>query len=355
MRVLIVKTSALGDIVQSFPVAEYLKSIRQVESIGWVVEEQAAELVKSHPAIDEVIPIDSKTIKMKSTFCSAFHEFCRQREIIRQKKWDILFDLQGNCKSACVTFMARARVKVGWGFQNAPEKVASTVLDYRVNPSERVSMREQYLSIPRTYFRDETPFIPQSLVLRLTREMEELFLLETSRWPKDRPVWIVSLGSRWKNKMCDAQEMAPALASLQKEKNIYFVFTAATTPELNEAGTCLKSLPHPTPGNVLYRLPLPVVQHLIARASRFIGVDSLMLHLAATTCTPTFSLFGASSAVLYAPQHVGDFFQQGVCPYGFSFLKRCPHMRTCPTGACLKQIKAKQLEALMRTWIGEKT
>lgn len=353
MRILIVKTSALGDIVQAFPVAEYLKSIRHVETIGWVVEEQAAELVSSHPCVDEVIPIDSKTIKTTSTFCAAFHEFWRQRERIRQKKWDILFDLQGNCKSACVTFMARAGVKVGWGFQKAPEKVASAVLHCRVNPSERVSMRDQYLSIPRVYFQDETLFIPQSLVLRLTRDMEERCRLEMSRWPKDRPIWIVSLGSRWKNKMCDAQEMASALAALQKEKNLYFVFTAATTPELNEAGTCLRSLPHPLPGNVLYQLPLPVVQHLMARASRFIGVDSLMLHLAATTCTPTFSLFGPSSAALYAPQHVGDISQQGTCPYGISFLKRCPHMRTCPTGACIKQIKAKQLECLLRNWIGD--
>jgi len=353
MRVLIVKTSALGDIVQAFPVAEYLKSLRQVETVGWVAEEPAIELLASHPCIDEVIPISSKAIKNKLPSFSALHELRHQRRVIRQQSWDIVFDLQGNCKSACVTFMARAKVKVGWGYKNAPEKIASVVLDYKVNPTRQLSMREQYLSIPRGYFHDEAPFIPQPLVLRLTQEMQERAFQEIGRWPKDRPIWIISLGSRWKNKTCDADEMASVLSSLQKEKNIYFVFTAATTQELNEAGTCLRKLPHSLPGNVLYQIPLPVAQHLIGSSARFIGVDSLMLHLASTTRTPTFSIFGPSSAHLYAPGHVGDIAHQGICPYGTTFIKRCSNIRTCPTGSCIKQIKAKQLESSIRSWMGE--
>ena len=352
MRVLIVKTSALGDIVQAFPIVEYLKSLRHVDYIGWVAEEQAVELLKSHPCIDEVIPIDSKAIRNKFRSLDVFAEVRRQRALLRQKKWDIVFDLQGNCKSACVTLMAQSKVKVGWGFQNAPEKISSLVLNYRVNPKSTLSMREQYLSIPRSYFHDETPFIPQPLVMQLTPELQELCHYESSRWPKDRPIWIVSLGSRWKNKTCDAGEMALALSALQKERNMYFVFTAATTQELNEAGTCLRKLPHPVPGNVLYQVPLPVVQYLMSVAERFIGVDSLMLHLASTTKTPTFSLFGASSSALYAPGHVGDCSQQCVCPSGMTFIKRCPNIRTCPSGACIKQVRAKQIESAIRRWIG---
>ena len=89
MRVLIVKTSALGDIVQAFPIVEYLKSLRHVDYIGWVAEEQAVELLKSHPCIDEVIPIDSKAIRNKFRSLDVFAEVRRQRALLRQKKWDI--------------------------------------------------------------------------------------------------------------------------------------------------------------------------------------------------------------------------------------------------------------------------
>lgn len=350
MRVLIVKTSALGDIVQAFPVISYLKEVQHVKTIGWAAEESAVELLSSHPYIDEVIPISSKEIKRKMPFPSAFCEFLFQRRGVREKKWDIVFDLQGNCKSACVTFMARSKMKVGWGFQHAPEKISSIVLDKRYNPSKRAPMRDQYLSIPQTYFQDKSLFIPRAFSLQLTENGQKQYLQEIGRWPSGRPVWVISLGSKWINKLCDVDEIAKALAVLQNEYNMYYLFTAATTLELNRAGACLKQLQNNTPGHVVYQLPLPVLQHLIAHAGRFIGVDSLMLHLASTTQAPTFSLFGPSSAAIYAPHRAGDRFLQGDCPRGISFIKRCPHIRTCQTPGCIKRLKAKQIEHALRLW-----
>jgi heptosyltransferase-1 len=351
MRVLIVKTSALGDIVQAFPVAEYLKSIQNVDTIGWVAEDLAKELLESNPFIDEIIPISSKAIKKRFPSCAAICEFRRQRDAVRRNEWDLILDLQGNCKSACVTLMARSEVKVGWGFKYAPEKIAACVLDYKVNPPHEAPMREQYLSIAKSYFHDNRPFSAKPFELQLTDKMKSEYVHEVGRWPTDRPIWIVALGSRWKNKMCVTEEMALALGALQKENNMYFVFTAATTQELNEAGTCLRMLPHSFPGNVLYQVSLPVVQHLIARSERFIGVDSLMLHLASTTQTPTLSFFGCSSSILYAPAREGDIVQQGVCPEGKIFTKRCSDIRTCLTGDCMKHMKAKQIESTIRRWI----
>lgn len=353
MRVLIVKTSALGDIVQALPVAEYLKKVQNVDSVGWVAEETATDLLSSNPYIDVVIPIRTATIKKQFPSPRCLREILRQRAVVRKEKWDLVIDLQGNVKSACVTFSAKGQHKIGWGSKTAPESVASLVLDEKVDPPEFYSMRDQYLYIPKTHFKDTNIFVSQSLSLSLTDQLQETFWMEIQRWPKDRPCWIISLGSRWPNKLCTTDEVAAALAAIQKDYNVYFVFTAATMQELNEAGTCLKKLPNPVPGNVLYQLPLPVVQKLMIEADRFVGVDSLMLHLAATTETPTFSLFGPSSSALYAPKHLLDRSLQGVCPYGLTFLKRCDNLRTCHTGACSKQIKRKQLEQELRSWLFE--
>lgn len=355
MRVLIIKTSALGDIVQAFPVAEYLKKVHGVQRIGWIAEEAACELLESNPFIDVVIPINTKAIKKKFPSLSVICECYRQRLRVREEKWDLVFDLQGNFKSACCTWMARARQKIGWGMKTAPEGIASFVLNEKVNPPEFVSMREQYLHIPKTHFRDSDSFQSEFLSLMLTDRQQELFSNELSRLPHDRPCWVISLGSTWPNKLCTTEEMALALASIQKENNVYFVFTAATMQELNEAGTCLKKLPHSIPGNVLYQLPLPVVQKLMIQTDRFVGVDSLMLHLAATTGIPTFSLFGPSSSNLYAPKHPLDRSVQGGCPYGLSFNKRCANLRTCHSGACIKQLKRKQIEIALKEWVAETT
>lgn len=353
MRVLIVKTSALGDIAQALPVVEYLKRVQGVHKIGWVAEEGASELLRSHPMIDVVIPISSSAIKTQFPCWRVWKEIRQQLKRLRQEKWDLVFDLQGNCKSALATFFARARHKIGWAMKCAPEGIASLVLDEKISPPPFLSMREQYLFIPKTYFQDQRPFQPTALSMGLDAELDAIFQREKGRWPVDRPCWIVSLGSRWSNKLCATEEIAGALASIQQEQNVYFVFTAATIQELNEAGTCLKRLPNAVPGNVLYQIPLPVVQRLMWQANRFIGVDSLMLHLAATTTIPTFSLFGPSSASLYAPTHPVDRFLQGSCPYGLTFWKRCCNLRTCHSGACMKQIKRKQIESALKEWMRE--
>jgi heptosyltransferase I len=58
--ILIVKTSAIGDVIQTFPVLEYLRRKFPEAKIDWVVEEGIAPLLYAHPQIGEVITIRSK-------------------------------------------------------------------------------------------------------------------------------------------------------------------------------------------------------------------------------------------------------------------------------------------------------
>jgi len=60
MRILVVKTSSLGDIIQAFPVLDYLKQCQPSCEIDWVVEHPFAELVSSHPLIHQAIVIETK-------------------------------------------------------------------------------------------------------------------------------------------------------------------------------------------------------------------------------------------------------------------------------------------------------
>jgi heptosyltransferase-1 len=65
--------------------------------------------------------------------------------------------------------------------------------------------------------------------------------------------------------------------------------------------------------------------------------------LAGSTSTPTYSIFGASSAQKYKPIGTCHKAFQGECPYGKTFEKRCDILRTCKTGACIKQLQGEQL------------
>ena len=99
----------------------------------------------------------------------------------------------------------------------------------------------------------------------------------------------------------------------------------------------------PEKSTLLPKMTLPVWQRLMCEMDLICTVDSSALHLAATTNTPTYSFFGPSSSSIYKP--VGDSHNsiQGPCPYGKTFAKRCPALRSCKTGACLKGLKIKEL------------
>ncbi len=94
---------------------------------------------------------------------------------------------------------------------------------------------------------------------------------------------------------------------------------------------------------VLPLLSLSLLQNWMRSMDLVIAMDSLPLHLAAEANVPTFSVFGPSFAAKYSPMGSKHVSIQGVCPYGQVFAKRCSILRTCKTGACMKNITAEQL------------
>ena len=71
----------------------------------------------------------------------------------------MLFDLQGNCKSALVTFLARADIKIGFSQNSVSEWPNLFFTDFQFEVDKKKNIREQYLSLVQTFFK----------ILRLTR------------------------------------------------------------------------------------------------------------------------------------------------------------------------------------------
>lgn len=348
MRALIVKTSALGDIVQTFPVVEYLKSRQRVSHIGWVVEQKASALVRAHPLVDTVIEIDSAPFRSCFVSLEMIREWHRQRSQVQEHCWDCVFDLQANIKSAIATWCARSPIKVGYGRATAAEWPAVLATSKRINPPSELSIREEYLSIVQRYFDDSVEFTPSPVRLNLTEFQERSLADEISRWPTSMPVWFVSVGSQWRNKTCRTQTLLDVLRMSAEKYSPYFIFTAGKGEELREVGTLAQAFPQSS--HVLYRPDLPLLQRAIDRANAVLAVDSIILHLAATTQTPTFGIFGPSSALKYAPRGWQHGSYQGECPQGMSFGKRCPLLRTCQTGQCLNGADPQEIFRSIEDW-----
>ncbi len=303
MKYLIVKTSSLGDILQSFPVASFLRNKSPYGEISWLVEEKFASLVRAHPEVDHVI-----TMKRRFKIPLSFG--------LRAKSYDVLFDLQGNCKSALLTLFADAKAKVGFAWKDLAEMPSGFATNVKFTIEKGKNIGEDYLSLAQNYFHDFTPFVAKPFLFPLTEKEEgEIAILPRGT--------LVCPGAAWPSKRLPLESWGPILEKV--EGPIQFVWGNETEKAFVEK---LEKY-----GMVLPKLTLAQLQNLMARSVRVIAMDSLPLHLCATTGTPAFAYFGPSSMQKFLPK--GCHGVQGSCPFHVTFERRCPKLRSC-SAPCIK-------------------
>lgn len=347
MKILIVKASALGDIVHAFPVVGFLREKFPAASIDWVVERPFASLVSSHPFVSRVIAVDTKSWR-SGVFSSAVRsEIGCFFKSLRQEYYDVIFDLQANTKSGLITLLARGKDKVGYTWSGVSEWPNLACTNRRIEVPKGLSVRDDYLCLIQSYFNLSEPFTPQPIQLTLSGDEQEHAKALLGKLKVDeQPLVMVCHGSNWPNKQLAGEALLDFLRRVQAFMKCKFVLTWGSDKERVEALSLQKQLAQ---AHVLEKLSLPSLQYVMSQMQLVIAMDSLPLHLAATTQTPTFSVFGASLACRYAPRGSRHFSYQGGCPYKRVFETRCPILRSCPTGACIRSITGSQLfEAFLK-------
>ncbi|MBS4168558.1 lipopolysaccharide heptosyltransferase I [Parachlamydia sp. AcF125] len=337
MKILLVKTSSLGDIIQAFPVLDYLKNRFPEAQIDWVVEKPFSELVEGHPAVSNVLHVHTKKWRKFFPLRENFREICKTFSVLRQVTYDVLFDLQGNSKSAFITAMAKAAKKVGFGWNSAPEWPNLLVTNAKFDPPAGYNIREDYLAIPQQFFNDHT-YLPQKVLLKIAEEEKASIksILLTSK-----KTVMVCPGAIWRNKQLPEKTLAELLQMIQQKFGCHYLLIWGS-PEEKEVANRLHAQFRQN-SQIVNKLPLPLLQNLMSQVGLVLAMDSLPLHLAGTTGTPTFSIFGASLASKYQPLGEQNASFQGACPYGQVFTKRCPALRRCKTGACIRELSATDL------------
>ena len=110
-NILIIKLSAIGDVIHALPTAYAIKKTWPDCHLTWVVSPTAADIVKDSPAIDEVIIFDRKKMNSFSSLVKYIKPFSRE---LNKQHYDVSIDLQGLFKSALVAFLSHADQKVGY-------------------------------------------------------------------------------------------------------------------------------------------------------------------------------------------------------------------------------------------------
>lgn len=324
--------SALGDILQSFPVMPYLHSKFPGVTVDWLVEKRFSSLASSIKGINEILSIDTKNLREELI------PFARK---LRSKRYDVVFDLQGNCKSGLMCLLTSSKQKVGFSRKQVAEWPNLLVTNKKIQISSHLSMRNRYLKMVQSYFDDMEHYesLPQPLYhgknvdLPIGKSCEGRIL--------------VAPFSKWENKEIPIDLLSFVLSELEKE-GFRFCILYQGKQEENKASMITSSLKD---GKMIGNLSLIEVQSLASKALGAICADSALLHLFSLVHLPLFSLFGPSSAIMYAPQGDNMVSFQGTCPYLQKFEKRCSRLRTCKNAPCMKKLPVEHLLQSLKEWI----
>lgn len=131
MRVLIVKTSSMGDVLHSLPaLTDAMQAVPGIR-FDWVVEEGFAQIPSWHPAVDRVIPIAIR--RWRKSWFSAENRADRKRfyHELQLQNYDCVIDAQGLVKSAALVTRKADGVKHGFDWSSAREPLASLFYNRR--------------------------------------------------------------------------------------------------------------------------------------------------------------------------------------------------------------------------------
>lgn len=142
MKVLVIKTSSMGDILHTLPALT--DAARALPGIGfdWLVEEAFAEIPGWHPAVDQVIPVAIRRWRKTPLKTLTGPEWQAFRQRLKSTRYDLAIDAQGLLKSALLSRFIDCPV-CGYDRRSVREPLASAFYDKRFSVSKRLHAVER--------------------------------------------------------------------------------------------------------------------------------------------------------------------------------------------------------------------
>ena len=290
-RILIVKLSALGDVIHALPTLEALRSLYPQGHITWLVEEPHAPVVAGHPALDEVWPLPRPRLG-NGRFLPGLRDSLKLARRLREQPFDLVIDLQGLLKSAVWVVLTRSPRKLGY---DRTRELSYLALTERLAPYDpEAHAVRRYLNLARHLGAAAEP--PRfRLGLPLPADLSHLLSLE-----RGQPLAVVHPGARWPTKLWPAARWARLADWLARDKGFRVVITGS--PGDREMAEEIVALAETRPLDLAGRTSLAELGALLKKAEFAVTTDTGPMHLAAALGTPVAALFGPT-----APWRTGPF------------------------------------------------
>lgn len=289
-RVAIVRLTALGDIVNSAVVLQFLKIAYPYAKIEWICEEVFAPLLLTNKDLDQVHTLNIKKIKKEKSYKELKKNIQKLKAL---EPYDMIIDMQGLIKSAIV---ARLLGKNTHGFDKNSSRESLSSLFYKT--TSHISYESGVVKRNCFIVGDALKFqITDSMILHKKPifEVTEEFIFQ-----KEKKNIAFVIGASWNSKIYPKESVAHVCNALQEE--IYIIW--GSDKEREEAEWICE---HSSYATLAPKLNLAQLVAFISALDLLIGNDTGPTHLAWAQNIPSITLFGPTTTrmIYETPQNIG--------------------------------------------------
>jgi lipopolysaccharide heptosyltransferase II len=304
VNILLIRLRLIGDVVFTTPVLRALRREFPEARLAYVVEREAAAVVKGHPDIDELIVVPRRRGIRRVL------DDVRLARRLRASRFDLVIDLHGGPRSSWLARATGAAQRIGYDVEGRSWLYTRTVPRARdlrprhsvVNQWDLLSAIEGWHGQPPDPTVDAVTMAPDPEIdVRIDRRLKsfdidsrhELMVVHVSagnpfrRWPEAAFVRLVCALASGNDRR------RIILSSGPSDKEAADRIARAARTELGAQRT----------GRVVDfgEFDLAELRALVARSRLFVGGDTGPLHIAATTRTPIVGIFGPTLSARSAP------------------------------------------------------
>ena len=309
-RVLIIRLSAIGDVVHALPVASALKIAYPHLEISWLVEEISAEIVEGNPYLHQVFVVPrSKWNQGRLHSPAVWREYLVFLQKLRREEFDLTIDLQGYAKSAIFALSTGAAYKFGWWRLKDGSNLVSKPLPKRELSLHRV---DWFLDVARGLgVEDPVVKFPIHIPDISTNQVEKLLL--ENKIQKNMAYAVINPTAGNSARMWEKEKYGELIAWMATELSLPCILIGTEKEQefcqsiIDSARQKLENDIHirePHLINLAGKTTLKELAALLKGSVLHLCGDTGSTHIAAGVGTPVVSFYGASD-----PNHAGPWGQ----------------------------------------------
>jgi len=324
MNILIVKLSAIGDVVHTLPSVAALRNLYPKAHITWVIEEASSDLIMNHPFIDRVLVSRRRHWLRNLGKFRHIHQTLREIRSflseLRDRRYDLVVDFHGLLKSSVIVVASRGKRKLGY---DSMQELSGLFVNETIFEDMTKHAVDRYLDFIRYLGGDvERP----EFLIPVGSETDACVtaLLQTHGIDSGDSFVAVNPVAYWETKLWTNEGFAELCDRIIAELNMTVVFTGSKNDTIvKEIRSTMTELSVSLEGQT----SLQELACLYRRASLVVTTDSGPMHIAAAVGTPTVAIFGPTDPARTGPYGNGHVVIWRELQCSPCFLKKCDLMR----------------------------